>query len=183
MSTTLTLKTKSYNKQRAWSDQYIPMMNQVAANIIIQDPKLLSVYFKYPSLSEDRKLGIDMHLAMEPAKLSFRVRESKYLPYFCEGFTIRTVSGYGPSELEKVQLDNYADFLLYAIADPSEYGEIDCAVLIDLKLLGAQLKAFPHLIEAAEKKDGFIDFKYDAFPSEIVVGFWNTHKKESSCHQ
>jgi hypothetical protein len=180
---TLSLKTKSYNKQRAWSDQYNPMLNQVAANIIFNDPKLMNVWFKFPSLGEDRKLGIDMHLAMDSVKLSYRVREAKYLPFFCEGFTIRTTSGFGPSELEKCQQDNYADFLLYAVAHPSEYGEIDAAVLIDLKLLGAQLKAFPHLIEAAEKKNGFIDFKYDDFPSSIVVGMWNVKQKESSCHQ
>ena len=174
---TLSLKTKSYDVQRSWANQYDSMMNQLACNILVSSSKLLSVYFKHPSLSEDRKQGIDMHIVMEPTKLSYRVREAKYKEYFLNEFTIRNTARYGLSELEKIQTDNYASFLLYACAHPSEYGVIDCAVMIDLGVLGSQLVAYPHLIEKAVKKNGFISFEYDSFPSDIVCGTWNLKRK------
>jgi hypothetical protein len=173
---TLSLKTKSYDVQRSWADQYEPMMNNVAGTILFADPKLLSVYFTY-SQYQDRKQGVDMQLVLAPTRFSYRVREAKYKEYFLNEFTIRNTARYGPSELEKIQTDNYASFLLYACAHPSEYGVIDCAVMIDLGVLGSQLVAYPHLIEKAVKKNGFISFEYDSFPSDIVCGTWNLKRK------
>ncbi|HVW64130.1 MAG TPA: hypothetical protein VHB01_03875 [Nitrosospira sp.] len=171
----------SYDDQRQWADQYTPQLNQVAANIIFSDPKLIGVNFIKPSLYEDRKLGIDMWIDVQKTKVSHRIREAKYKDYFLEGFTIRATAKYGESELQKLMRDDYADFLLYAIAHPDNYGEVDCAVLIDLKSLGAQLQRFPHIAENATKKNGFIDFNYDAFPSSIICGTWNV-KETTPCH-
>lgn len=171
----------SYDVQRRWADQYDSQLNQVAANIIFSDPKLIGVYFNKPSLNEDRKLGIDCWIDVQRTKISYRIREAKYKDYFLEGFTIRTAAKYGESELQKLMRDDYADFLLYAIAHPDNYGEVDCAILIDLKSVGAQLLHFPHIAENATKKNGFIDFNYDAFPSSIICGTWNVNET-TSCH-
>lgn len=181
MSTTLTLHNKRYLNQREFADQYDNEMSQIACNILFSDPKLLSVFFRPPSLHEDRKLGIDQWVDVERMKISYRIRDTKFKPYFLSGFTIRNVSRFGPTELEKIQTPDYADWLLYAVAHPSEYGVVDCAVLIDLKLLGAQLKAYPHLIEQATKGNGFLEFSYDAFPSDPVVGVYGVKRKEAVC--
>jgi hypothetical protein len=133
----------------------------------------MSVYFNKPALYEDRKLGIDMWIDVQRTKISYRIREAKYKDYFLQGFTIRNVSKYGETELQKLMRDDYADFLLYAVAHPENVGEVEYAILIDLKSVGAQLQHFPHIAENATKKNGFIDFNYDAFPTSVICGTWN----------
>jgi hypothetical protein len=176
---TLTLnkaKTKAYDASRKWADGYDPMMNQIACNIIFNDPKLISVYFLKPTDAQDRKLGTDKVITVSDIRMSYRIREYKYKPYFLEGFTIRT-SGI-ESELYKIMNeDRFASFLLYACADEEKYGEVDSAVLVDLKVLGAYLKQNPAAIEQAYKGSGFISFKYDELPSEVIAGLWNLKRK------
>ena len=54
--------------------------------------------------------------------------------------------------------------------------------MLDIKLLGVQLKAYPHLIEQAVQKNGFISFSYDSFPEDIVVGTYGLQRKgEAVC--
>jgi hypothetical protein len=171
----------SYIESRKWADQYSPAMNQVAAHLMYTN-NLMSVHFRLPTPDEDRKLGIDMWLYQERTKFAYRVRKAKDAPYFMEGFTIRTAAKKGPSELEKLQGGTYADFLLYGLASDN-YGEIQCAVLIDMNSVGAQLNKYPHLIEDAKKGKGFIDFSYDDFPFPVVVGMYGVkHKGEMICH-
>lgn len=176
--TTLTLnkKTVAYNAARSWADGYTPVLNQIACNIIFSDARLMSVYFKSPTDHQDRKLGTDQIIEMDRVRMSYRIREYKYKPYCLSGFTIRT-SGI-ENELYKIQNEpNFADFLLYAIADEEKYGEVDSAVLIDLKVLGAYLKQNPEAIEKAHKNAGFIEFKYEDLPDEVVAGMWNLKRK------
>lgn len=174
---TLTLKARNYDAARKWSDGYTAELNQIAATILYESPKLLSVYFKTPSLADDRKLGIDMWIETDRMKVSYRVRESKYRRYALEGFTIRTSSLGGKSELDKLQNPDFSDFMLYAIADAKVYGRVDCAAMIDMKVLAASLAANPSLIENAEKGSNFIDLKYDDLPLEVVCGLYNLKRK------
>src|SRR5690349_18254001 len=98
---TLNKKTVAYNAARSWADGFDPMMNQIAANIIFRDPKLMSVYFLKPSSYQDQKLGTDTTIEMDRIRVSYRIREHRHMRYFLEGFTIRT-SGI-ESELYKIQ--------------------------------------------------------------------------------
>jgi len=177
--TTLTLnkaKTKAYDSNRAWADQYTPVLNQIACNIIFNDPKLMSVYFLKPTDHQDRKLGTDQIIRTTDLRMSYRIREYIYKPYCLLGFTVRT-SGI-ESELYKIMNeDRFASYLLYAIADEEKYGEVDSAVLVDLRVLGAYLKQNPEAIEKAHKGQGFIEFKYDDLPEDVVAGLWNLKKK------
>lgn len=159
----------SYQQARAWADQYNPHLNQIAASIMYQN-NLMGVYFVAPTLHEDRKQGIDMHIITEPMKFSFRVRQASALPYFYSGFTIRTGTKGYPSELDKIQTTNFADYLLYSLAHPNDYGKIAAAVMIDCRTVGAYLKQDPSIIEKATKGKGFIEFEYNAFPEAIIVG-------------
>ena len=181
--TTLTLnkaKTKAYNVQRRWADGFDPMMAQIAANIIYGRADLMSVYFLKPTDHQDRKLGTDQIIKVSDIRMSYRIREYKYKPYCLEGFTIRT-SGI-ENELYKIQHEpNFADFLLYAIADEEKYGVVDSGVLVDLKVLGAYLKQNPEAIEKAHKGQGFIEFKYDDLPEDVVAGLWNLKRKGEVC--
>lgn len=175
-----TLHTKSYDKARAWADQYNSHLNQLAAHLMYTN-NLMGVFFKLPSLSEDRRKGIDMWIETERMKFSYRIRKAADSRYFHSGFTIRTAARNGPSELDKIQKEGYADFLLYALAHPDDYGVVDEAVLIDLLSVGAQLKRFPHLIAEAQRGNGFIEFKYDAFPYPVVVGMHGVKERGASC--
>jgi hypothetical protein len=169
----------NYQEARKWADRYNPHMNQIAAHLLYTN-NLMSVEFSLPSLHEDRKQGIDMWVDTHRAKFSYRIRNADAKPYFLDGFTIRTAAKNGKCELEKIHEDGYADFLLYALAHPDKYGEIECAVLIDIKAVGAQLNAFPHLIDNAKKGNGFIEFPYhNFFPYPVVVGTYGV-KEEST---
>lgn len=172
----------NYEQSRKWSDMYQPEMNQIAAGLILSDPKLISVYFKLPSAAEDQKLGIDMKIEVERIKISYRTRRAEHEKYWKEGFTIRNKARHGETELEKLQRDDYADFLLYALANPDNYGQVDRAVLIDLKGVGIQLKRYPHILENAQRGNGFVDFNYDAFPHSVIVGCWNCEEVRKALH-
>lgn len=183
MTTTLTLKKSvAYNAARSWADGFTPALNQISCNLIFGNAKLMSVYFKTPTDYQDRKLGTDQIIEMDKLRMSYRIRENKYMPYFLEGFTIRCSAKHGESELEKIMNNPaHADFLLYAIAG-EEYGQVECAVLIDLKVLGAYLKAYPNAIEKAHHGNGFVEFKYNDLPKDVIAGTWNlTWKGEVSC--
>lgn len=176
-----TLHKRGYKESRNWADRYDSAMNQIGARIMYHN-NLMGVIFQLPTDSEDRKQGIDMHVITEPIKFSYRVRQASALPYFYKGFTIRTSSQGYPSELDKVQTDTYADYLLYGIAHPENYGEVIAAVMLDLKSIGALLRKDPSLIEKATKGKGFVEFQYDAFPYPVVVGTHGFNDKwEVSC--
>lgn len=176
-----TLHKRGYKESRNWADRYTESLNQIGARIMYHN-NLMGVYFVLPTLNQDRRQGIDMHVITEPIKFSYRVRQASALPYFYRGFTIRTSSQGHPSELEKVQTDTYADYLLYGIASADKNGEITAAVMLDMKSVGAQLKNDPSLIEKATKGNGFVEFKYDAFPYPVVVGTHGFNDKgEISC--
>lgn len=161
-----------YQKQRKRSDLYLPAMNQLAANILFQDA-LISVNFIPPTAFQDQRLGTDMFMEVDRIRLAYRTRSHKYMRYFLEGFTLRT-----PSELEKVKQGIYADYLLYAVEHPTNLGELDAGVLIDMKSVGAQLNTYPEILQKAVKGDGFIDINYDAFPHPVLAGYRGVKPKE-----
>lgn len=171
-----TLHTKGYTASRGWSDQYTESLSQIGVEIMYKN-NLMGCYFVPPTLNQDRKHGIDMIVVTETIKMSYRVRQASALPYWEKGFTIRTSSRGYPSELDKIQSPGFADYLVYGIAHPTKYGEVQGAVMIDLKSVGAQLVADPSLIKKATKKNDFIEFKYTDFPDPIIVGLYGIDNK------
>jgi hypothetical protein len=158
----------SYQQSRNWADQYDAALCEMAA-YFLEAGNLVPIEFRYPSLSEDRKAGIDMWMQIDPIKLAFRVRDASTEDYFFRGFTIRT-SG-NPSELSKVLSENYADYLLYALAHPDIPGELQAGFLLDMKSVGAQLTADKTLLAKATRGSSFVELPYQNFwKSPVVVG-------------
>lgn len=162
----------SYQTSRNWADAYLPQQNQIACGLLIEK-NLLSVVFTPPTFYEDARSGVDTYIDIERLKVAYRVRKQADHEYWRKGFTLRTSKRNGNlSELEKVMKGDasYADFLLYSVADEDEPGQLMCSALIDLKSVGAQLVAYPEILNAAHFGTGFVDLPYGLFPSEVVMG-------------
>jgi hypothetical protein len=162
----------AYQDARKWADAYKPQQRQIATGLLIEK-NLISVVFTEPTYREDAANGIDDYIDIERMKVAYRVRKFEHFEYWKQGFTLRTSSKYGyPSELEKVmqQKVDYADWLLYSVADQHEPGELMTSALIDLKSVGAQLVQYPEILAEAYRNDYFIDLPYAAFPEHVVMG-------------
>lgn len=161
-----------YEERRAWADSFIAEQRQVATGILLTK-NLISVIFTPPTYAEDAISGIDDYIDFTRLKVAYRVRKFSDYSYWRDGFTLRTSKKYGyPSELEKVmqQGASYADWLLYSVADEHEPGKIMASILIDLKSVGAQLKAYPQILNDAQRNNQFVDLSYSAFPENIIGG-------------
>lgn len=153
-----------YQKQRARSDEYIPAMNKMAGEIMVLN-NLLPIYFVNPTVAEDQREGIDMHVITDKVTLAYRTRSSRYKNFYLEAFTLRN-----PTELKKVIEGAYADYLLYAVTHPKNPGELESGILINMKQVGWMLKEYHHLLRDASKHEDLIEFKYVDFPFNVVAG-------------
>lgn len=154
----------SYDKFRKRSDAYIPAMNQMAGEILIQK-NLLPIFFQLPTKHEDMRNGIDMHVVTDKLTLAYRTRSNRYSYFYKAAFTLRA-----STELQKVLEGNYAAYLLYALEHPKNPGELESGILIDMREVGWQLREYPHLIEQASRHNDLIEFEFVAFPTSVVVG-------------
>ena len=164
----------TYQSSRNWADAYLASQNQIACGLLIEK-NLISVVFTPPTYAEDAISGVDTYIDIERLKMAYRVRKQAHHDYWRKGFTLRTSKRNGHlSELEKVMKGDasYADYLLYSVAaeDEEEPGQLMCSALIDLKSVGAQLVAYPEILNAAHFGTGFVDLPYGLFPSEVVMG-------------
>lgn len=153
-----------YEKYRKRSDLYIPVMNQMAVEILIVS-NLLPIYFVEPTKAEDMRHGIDQHVVPEPVTLAHRTRANRYKNYYKAGFTLRY-----PNEVRKVAAGDYADYLLYAIEHSTEPGKLESGILIDMRQVGWQLRAYPNLLKQAKQEGDWIEFRYVDFPHDVVAG-------------
>lgn len=162
----------AYQDARTWADAYQAQQRQIATGLLIEK-NLISVVFTPPTYREDAINGVDDYIDIERMKVAYRVRKFHHHEYWRWGFTLRTSSKYGnPSELDKVmeQKADYADWMLYSVADEEEPGKLLVSALLDLKSVGAQLAAYPEILKEANRSEYFIDLPYAAFPSHIVMG-------------
>lgn len=162
----------TYQQSRNWADAYIPQQRQIATGLLIHTNSI-SVLFTPPTYKEDAISGIDDYIDIERLKVAYRVRKFAHHDYWRWGFTLRTSKKYGNlSELEKVMQKSasYADYMLYSVADEHEPGALMCSALIDLKSVGAQLVAYPEILNEAKWSDYFVDLPYAAFPDPVIVG-------------
>lgn len=154
----------SYDKFRKRSDTYIPAMNQMAGEILIRE-NLLPIFFQLPTKNEDMRQGIDMHVVTDKLTLAYRTRSNRYSYFYKAAFTLRN-----PNELNKVLAGTYSAYLLYALEHPTNPGQLESGILIDMREVGWQLREYPHLIEQASRHGDLIEFEFVAFPFPVVVG-------------
>lgn len=168
----------SYNQRREQGDRYIAHSNQIAMGLLISQ-NLIDVDFRMPSNKQDREEGIDQIIKVSPVSMAYRTRSYENKGFFLEGFTLRTSSFQGcGSELDKVRHGLYADYLLYGLADEEDSGLLHSAFLLDIKAIGAQIAAYPWLIDQATKGHSFVEFPYDDefWPQPVIAGTWNLQK-------
>lgn len=158
------MNNSTYQKQRRWSDEYIPAMSQMAGEILILN-NLLPIYFHSPNKAQDMREGIDMNLVTDRVTLAYRTRSSNYRNFYLEAFTLRN-----PTELNKVMAGTNADYLLYALTNPKEPGQLESGILLDMKEVGWQLKEYPSLLKNAGRHKDLIEFRYVDFPFNVVAG-------------
>lgn len=162
----------TYQDARTWADAYQAQQRQIATGLLIHN-NLINVIFTPPTYKQDAVLGVDDYIDIERMKVAYRVRKFQHYEFWRWGFTLRTSSKYGnPSELDKVmeQKADYADWMLYSVADEHDAGKLAVSALLDLKAIGAQLVAYPEILREANRSEYFIDLPYAAFPSHIVMG-------------
>lgn len=154
-----------YQTKRERSDLYVPAMNQMACETMILN-NLLPIYFRNPTKAEDMRQGIDMHVDTEHVSLAYRTRSHRFKYFFLGGFTLRD------TEIQKVMKGNYASYLFYALEHPSDIGELESGILIDMREVGWQLKTYPWLLDEASKNGSMVEFQYTVFPYQIVAGLY-----------
>ena len=139
-------------------------MSQMAGEIMIFN-NLLPIYFQSPTNAQDMREGIDMHIVTDRVTLAYRTRSSNYRNFYLEAFTLRN-----PTELNKVMGGTYADYLLYAVTNPKEPGQLESGILLDMKEVGWQLNHYQSLLKNAGKHNDLIEFRYVDFPHNVVAG-------------
>lgn len=162
----------TYQDARKWADAYQPQQRQIATHLLIRG-NLIEVIFTPPTYREDAVNGIDDYVDICRLKVAYRVRKWGDHEYWRHGFTLRTTKKYNyPSELEKVmaQQADYADWMLYSVADEHDAGKLAVSALLDLKAIGAQLVAYPEILNEAKRGEYFIDLPYAAFPEPVIMG-------------
>lgn len=162
----------TYQDARTWADAYQAQQRQIATGLLIEK-NLINVVFTPPTYREDAVSGIDDYIDIERMKVAYRVRKWVHHEYWRHGFTLRTTKKYSyPSELEKVMQGDasYADWMLYSVADEHDAGKLAVSALIDLKSVGAQLTAYPGILNEAKRGEYFIDLPYAAFPAPVIMG-------------
>lgn len=163
----MNLSENTYENRRRWGDAFIPSMNQMAAELLMQN-SLITPAFQTPTVYADQKQGIDMYCDWDRVKLAYRTRKYSDLHYYKEGFTLRR-SGGDWSELNKVLAGIHADYMLYTVAQPEGDG-LFAGVLIDLKSVAVQLNTYPGVLHEAIHQANFVDLAYTIFPQNVVVG-------------
>lgn len=162
----------TYQDARTWADAYQAQQRQIATGLLITK-NLIDVVFTPPTYREDAVNGIDDYIDILRLKVAYRVRRNEHYKYWQNGFTLRTTKKYNyPSELEKVMEQNadYADWMLYSVADSDQPGQLLASALIDLKSVGAQLVTYPEILNEAKRTEYFIDLPYASFPDTIIMG-------------
>ncbi|SFD67678.1 hypothetical protein [Roseivivax sediminis] len=157
----------SYERDRAWSDQFIPQIKHiVGAHLLQAAPDALDMRQATDLLMLD---GKDLRIAA-------RVRRPGYAERFPHQFTIRSgLPSGGETELAKI-VNGHGDWMFYAHAN--EWGGLERWWLIDLRAFRAALirhKAGDGAIKWGNKTnpDGsrFVWFDLRSFPKHpsIVV--------------
>ena len=154
-----------YQTKRERSDLYLSAMNQKACETMILN-NLLPIYFRNPTKAEDMRQGIDMHVDTDHVTLAYRTRSHRYKYFYLGGFTLRD------TEIPKVMAGNYAHYLFYALEHPTNVGELESGILIDMREVGWQLEAYPHLLDEATRNGSMVEFEYTVFPFKVVAGLY-----------
>jgi hypothetical protein len=146
----------TYLKRRAWSDQHLSAVKAALGRKFIAEA----------NFKQDTELGID--LVVPQLKFAVRIRQITYSNF--KDFTLRTSSGAGRSEYEKIMDDvTSPDFLFYAFA--MDKNTLAAGYLIDLSALRASLNTGEVEPVCKNNKDGshFVVIPFNPAYSEQIV--------------
>lgn len=106
-----------YEKQREWSDSYIPHVSKLIINALGLNPNIWSVVVT--SFDQDTQEAADLILTdgKEEFMIALRLRNASYMDRFCFEFTIRReyAKGY-KTEYIKI-MEGFADMMFYGFRD------------------------------------------------------------------
>src|SRR5665213_1324313 len=117
------VELNNYKQRRTWSDAHLTAVKSALGKKFIAEA----------NFKQDTELGID--LVVPQLKFAVRIRQITYSNF--KDFTLRTSSGAGPSEYEKLLHGvTGPDFLFYAFAMDKT---LAAGYLIDLQALGVSI--------------------------------------------
>jgi hypothetical protein len=148
-----------YTDDRKWSDQFIPAI-KAAIKPILGDSEVA------PD-EEDKHHNTDLIvLTSERGRIACRVRRLEYLNY-SDQFTIRASRPSGArTELQKVVLDGWGDFLFYGFG---ENGRLEKWTLADLQIFREYMRSQIRVLKLNPDGVAFRVFDWKKFPPEFQV--------------
>jgi hypothetical protein len=150
------LNTAGYQTRRSWSDGHMSAVKAALGRKFIAEA----------NFKQDTELGID--LVVPTLKFAVRIRQITYSNF--KDFTLRTSSGAGPSEYEKLlNTTTGPDFLFYAFA--MDKNTLAAGYLIDLQALSVSINFGEVRLERKTNKDGstFMAIPFNPAYSEQIV--------------
>lgn len=155
----------SYEKDRTWSDKYLPYVKKIVGQYLLEPS----------SMDEDCKHATDLIvLKARDMRIACRIRRPGYGNIYPHEFTIRSARDSGAeTELSKI-INGFGDWLFYGHAK-KEGIEVDPWFIINLHSFRAQLINNPDIITYFEKSNGdgthFVAFDIRSFEDkpEILI--------------
>jgi len=150
------LNTAGYQTRRSWSDGHMSAVKAALGRKFIAEA----------NFKQDTELGID--LVVPELKFAVRIRQMSYSNF--KDFTLRTSSGAGQSEYEKLLNSKTGpDFLFYAFA--MDKNTLAAGYLIDLSALRVSLGTGEVEPVCKNNKDGshFVVIPFNTAYSEQIV--------------
>lgn len=171
----------SYYDDREWSDQFLPQVKAVLANVL--QARLVTSAIT-ASFERDVKEATDVVLRAGELAVAVRMRRADYSGYRDE-FTLRSSRPRGvPTELEKIR-DGWGDYMFYGFGEVAS-GEpvITRWRVLDFDVMRQMWLLRPLILHRAERRNrdgssGFIAHRYDWYPEDLIVAEDWVHPPES----
>jgi len=159
---------KQWEKDKAWSDRYLPAMKRILGEHLIGEAPL----------EEDIHRNTDLIvLRMQAVRIGCRVRRHDYLAQYGNEFTIRCARDNAKTELTKI-LEGWGDFFFYGFA--ADAGQtLSKWTILDLsqfrlwfsrRLYKMQPNEMPgKLLRNHDGSSDFRVFRWDALPKPAII--------------
>lgn len=104
---------KTWEKDKKWSDKFLPEIKRILGEHLIGEPPI----------EEDQERNTDLIvLKMEAVRIGCRVRKYKYIERYSNEFTIRAGRPSGvKTELTKI-IEGWGDYFFYGFSNKQETG-------------------------------------------------------------
>lgn len=146
------MNTCDYNKQRPWSDKFLPQDKTILSNVLNCDESLIEVTTPMVDMQQAADLIIKSNIPDErDIYVAVRTRTSGYAERYSDEFTVRAhyTEGY-KTEYEKI-MEGFGDIMLYGFVINNSIARW---VLIDLEIFRQEAENDYIIKEHKHNRDG-----------------------------